>query len=87
VALVGVASCLRAGNSWHNWNRSTDDSIASASEFPCSFATRQGTRRIVARIDELMDLCDRLEAQLTIAQTGSRHLLEALFNETLAPAV
>jgi type I restriction enzyme S subunit len=43
--------------------------------------------RIVAKVEELMSLCDRLEAQLTTAQTESRHLLEAVLHEALAPAV
>jgi type I restriction enzyme, S subunit len=43
-------------------------------------------RRIVAKIDELMALCDRLEAQLNTAQTESRRLLEALLHQALAPA-
>jgi type I restriction enzyme S subunit len=34
--------------------------------------------RIVAKVDELMALCDKLEAQLTITQTDSRRLLEAV---------
>jgi type I restriction enzyme S subunit len=42
-------------------------------------------QRIVAKIDELMALCDRLEAQLTTAQTESRRLLEAVLHEALAP--
>jgi len=42
--------------------------------------------RIVAKVDELMALCDRLEAQLTTAQTESRRLLEALLHQALAPA-
>ena len=40
--------------------------------------------RIVAKVDELMALCDRLEAQLTTAQTESRRLLEALLHQALA---
>jgi type I restriction enzyme S subunit len=40
--------------------------------------------RIVARVDELMALCDRLEAQLTTTQTESRRLLEAVLHEALA---
>jgi type I restriction enzyme S subunit len=43
--------------------------------------------RIVAKVDELMALCDRLEAQLTTAHTDSRRFLEAVLHETLAPAV
>jgi type I restriction enzyme S subunit len=42
--------------------------------------------RIVAKVDELMTLCDRLEAQLTTSQTESRRLLEAILHEALAPA-
>ena len=42
--------------------------------------------RIVAKVDELMALCDRLEAQLTTTQTDSRRLLEAVLEAALAPA-
>ena len=40
--------------------------------------------RIVARVDELMALCDRLEAQLNTTQTESRRLLEAVLHDALA---
>ena len=40
--------------------------------------------RIVAKVDELMALCDRLEAQLTAARNESRRLLEAVLHEALA---
>jgi type I restriction enzyme, S subunit len=39
--------------------------------------------RIVAIVDELMALCDRLETQLTITRTESRRLLEAVLHEAL----
>ena len=42
-------------------------------------------RRIVAKVDELMALCDRLEAALAEADTTRQHLLEALLHEALAP--
>ena len=42
--------------------------------------------RIVARVDELMALCDQLEAQLTTTQTDSRRLLETVFQAALSPA-
>ena len=42
--------------------------------------------RIVAKVDALMALCDRLEAALTTADTTRRRLLEALLHEALAPA-
>ncbi len=40
--------------------------------------------RIVAKVDELMALCDQLETQLTTTQSESRHLLEAVLHEALA---
>jgi type I restriction enzyme S subunit len=39
--------------------------------------------RIVAKVDELMTLCDRLEAQLTSAQTDGSRLLEAVLHHAL----
>jgi len=42
-------------------------------------------RPIDAKVEELMALCDRLEAQLTTVQTDSR-LPEAVLHEALAPA-
>ena len=41
--------------------------------------------RIIARVDELMALCDQLEAQLTAADADSRRLLEAMLHEALNP--
>ncbi|WP_229747952.1 hypothetical protein, partial [Marivita lacus] len=41
--------------------------------------------RIVAKVDALMALCDRLEAALTAADTTRTRLLEALLHEALAP--
>lgn len=43
-------------------------------------------QRIVAKVDELMALCDKLEAQLTTTHTESRHLLDAVLHEALKPA-
>jgi type I restriction enzyme S subunit len=42
--------------------------------------------RIVAKVDQLMTLCDQLEAQLATTQTDSRRLLEAVLREALQPA-
>lgn len=38
-------------------------------------------RRIVAKVDELMTLCDDLEASLTRTQTESRRLLDSVLAE------
>jgi type I restriction enzyme, S subunit len=43
-------------------------------------------RRIVAKVDELMKLCDRVEASLTAAAATRRCLLDALLAEALVPA-
>lgn len=40
--------------------------------------------RIVAKVDELMALCDRLETALTTADTTKQNLLEALLHRALA---
>jgi type I restriction enzyme S subunit len=42
--------------------------------------------RIVAKVDELMALCNRLEASLTTANNARRCLLDALLAEALVPA-
>jgi len=47
------------------------------------FAEQQ---RIVAKVCELMALCDQLEAQLNTTETDSRRLLEAVLHDALAPA-
>ncbi len=42
--------------------------------------------RIVAKVDALMALCDRLDASLTATAATRRRLLDALLAEALAPA-
>jgi hypothetical protein len=75
---------------WHSedeWNRRPEaraDRVFRASPFPLPPLAEQ--RRIVAKVDALMTLCDRLDASLTTT-AGSRHrLLEALLAEALVPA-
>ncbi|MCE3224036.1 MAG: box helicase [Nitrospira sp.] len=46
--------------------------------------SKQIQQRIVAKVDELMALCDRLEAQLTTTQTESRRLLESVLHEAIS---
>jgi type I restriction enzyme S subunit len=43
-------------------------------------------RRIVAKVDELMTLCDRLEVSLAAGDDPRRRLLDALLAEALLPA-
>ena len=42
--------------------------------------------RIVAKVDELMALCDRLEASLAVGNDTRRHLLDTLLHEALSPS-
>lgn len=44
-------------------------------------------QRIVAKVDELMALCDRLEASLAAGETARSRLLDALLTEALVPSV
>ena len=43
--------------------------------------------RIVAKVYEIISLCDQLEAQLTTTEQDSRRFLEAILNEALSPAL
>ncbi|NNH33857.1 hypothetical protein C9413_32195 [Rhizobium sp. SEMIA 4085] len=58
------------------------DNIRSLSVPLPPFAEQQ---RIVAKVDELMALCDQLEASLTGADETRSKLLDALLAEALAP--
>ena len=42
--------------------------------------------RIVAKVIELMAICDRLETSLASAEDGRRRVLEALLREAMEPA-
>jgi type I restriction enzyme S subunit len=42
--------------------------------------------RIIVKVDELMTLCDRLEASLAETEADSRRLLEAVLHEALLPS-
>lgn len=54
---------------------------------PIPFPPLTEQHRIVAKVDELMALCDRLEVQLTSVQTESHRLLEALLHQALEPTL
>jgi len=43
--------------------------------------------RIVAKVDELMAICDQLEAQITATQQDSRRFLETVLADALAPGM
>ena len=61
-----------------------NDSDFSLLPFPLPPFAEQ--HRIVAKVDELMALCDQLEANLTDTDSTRRRLLDALLAEALEPA-
>ena len=65
-----------------NWGISASN--LKAVRFPVPPLAEQ--HRIVAKVDELMALCDRLEASLTTSDQTRTRLLEATLAEALAPA-
>ncbi|MGH9384661.1 MAG: restriction endonuclease subunit S [Vicinamibacterales bacterium] len=60
---------------------------AKLKRLPIAVAPMDEQRRIVAKVDELMALCDQLETALRISQTEKSRLLEAVLHEALEPAV
>jgi type I restriction enzyme S subunit len=56
------------------------------SQFQCPVPPLAEQHRIVAKVDELMALCDRLEARLATAAHTRRRLLDAVIAEALSPA-
>ena len=61
-------------------------SLTDTREFPIPLPPLAEQHRIVAKVDELMALCDRLEASLTTSDQTRTRLLEATLAEALAPA-
>mgnify|MGYP001043160116 CR=1 FL=1 len=59
---------------------------AKMNSIPVALPPLAEQHRIVAKIDALMALCDRLEASLTATAATRRRLLDALLAEALAPA-
>jgi type I restriction enzyme S subunit len=61
-------------------------SLADVNGFPIPLPPLAEQHRIVAKVDALMAICDRLEASLTTATTTRSRLLEALLHEALGGA-
>ncbi len=62
-------------------------SMANISKFIIPVPPLPEQHRIVAKVDELMTLCDQLKAQLNNAQTTQLHLADAVVNNALKTAV
>jgi len=50
----------------------------------CSWHFEPKARRIVARVDQLMSLCDELEAGLLRSQADGERLMEAVVSRVVA---
>lgn len=59
---------------------------ANLKPLPIPIPPKEEQQRIVAKVDELMSLCDQLEEQLHSATSINEHLLEAVLHEALTPA-
>ena len=59
---------------------------AKMNSIPIALPPEAEQHRIVAKVDELMALCDRLETQLTTTQAQSRRLLESTLHQALTPS-
>ena len=56
----------------------------SLSEYPIPIPPLAEQKRIVARVEELMRLCDTLETQLSQTRTAGAHLLDSTLHHLLA---
>lgn len=68
-----------------DWNCSKNRATSRPAADYDSSAALDEQRRIVAKVDELMALCDRQEASLATGDDTRRHLLDALLAEALTP--
>lgn len=59
--------------------------VATVKAYPIPLPPLPEQRQIVAKVGELMGLCERLEMGIASFQTGSRRLLDAVLHEALAP--
>jgi type I restriction enzyme S subunit len=78
---MGIAKARTTGGAAPRVNMST------VRAYPIPLPPLAEQHRIVAKVDELMALCDRLEASLTATAATRRRLLDALLAEALAPVV
>ena len=65
-------------------NAQPNISLTNTRDFPVPIPPLAEQKRIVARVEELMRLCDALEAQLSQSRTLGAHLLDSTLHHLLA---
>ena len=60
---------------------------AKMNSIPIALPPLAEQQRIVAKVDELMAICDQLEAQITVTEQDSRRFLESVLADALAPGI
>ena len=78
-------TCLRKRNCWSSRviNAQPNISLTDTRNFLIPLPPLAEQYRIVAKVDELMALCDRLEASLTTRDETRGRLIEAVLHEAL----
>jgi type I restriction enzyme, S subunit len=89
--ILSITIALYARSYYASEASGTSDSMKNVSRpviyaLPISLPPLAEQHRIVAKVDELMALCDRLETQLSTTQANSRRLLESLLHKAIAGA-
>jgi type I restriction enzyme S subunit len=59
--------------------------IGDTKRMPVPIPPHDEQKRIIAKVNELMAICDQLETQITNAETENSRLLEAVLHEALSP--
>jgi type I restriction enzyme, S subunit len=78
--------CRQQARAAENKTTQANVGIKSIQDFIFPLPPLAEQHRIVAKVDELMGLCDRLEAQIDITETDSRRLLESLLHQARSNA-
>lgn len=60
---------------------------AKMNSIPIALPPLAEQHRIVAKVDELMAICDQLEAQITVTEQDNRRFLESVLAHALAPGI
>jgi len=68
----------------HNWHRATNNPVAAATELLDSAPSIAEQHRIVAKVDELMALCDRMKTRIADASALQRKLADVMVAQAVA---